>query len=120
MQYGRMSSHENEEARSRFIAAVRYLTVMPQCILTLRHLIQIFSEIVCLFGCTIVNKPEGLLDFDLTKKGRIEYYFYALDSISIVFIEVKKEMVAGRARLDVIAQVLAECAGMSKASYHES
>ncbi|KAI9760483.1 MAG: hypothetical protein M1840_002411 [Geoglossum simile] len=91
IQYGRMVSHENEEARSRFIAAI-------------------FAEIVCLFGCTVINKPERLLDSDVTKKGRIEHHFYALNSISIVFIEVKKEMFAGTAQLDVVAQVLAECA----------
>ena len=36
-----------------------------------------------------------------------------MDSVSIVFIEVKKTLVSGKGRLDVIAQVLAECAGMS-------
>jgi hypothetical protein len=60
------------------------------------------------------------MESDITRKGRIEHHFYALDSISIVFLKVKKDMVAGKARLDVIAQVLAECAGMSKAPYRES
>ena len=36
-----------------------------------------------------------------------------MSSVSIVFIEVKKSWALGRARLDVIAQVLAESAGMS-------
>ena len=36
-----------------------------------------------------------------------------MNSVSIVFIEVKKTYVMGKGRLDVIAQVLAECAGMS-------
>src|ERR1700722_9206121 len=36
-----------------------------------------------------------------------------MNSVSIVFIEVKKTYVMGNGRLDVIAQVLAECAGMS-------
>ncbi|OLE53259.1 MAG: hypothetical protein AUG51_14050 [Acidobacteria bacterium 13_1_20CM_3_53_8] len=36
-----------------------------------------------------------------------------MSSVSIVFIEVKKSWVLGRAKLDVIAQVLAESAGMS-------
>ena len=36
-----------------------------------------------------------------------------MNSVSIVFIEVKKTYAMGRGRLDVIAQVLAECAGMS-------
>jgi hypothetical protein len=36
-----------------------------------------------------------------------------MNSVSIVFIEVKKIYVMGEGRLDVIAQVLTECAGMS-------
>ena len=66
-----------------------------------------------LFGSAIVNKPEGLLEAEFTKKGRVEHHFYAMDSISIVFIEVKKTYAIGSARLDVVAQILAESAGMS-------
>jgi hypothetical protein len=91
LQYGRMASHDNEEARSRFIASF-------------------FPQIVCLFGSAVVNKPEGILDAEFTKRGRIEHHFYALNSVSIVFIEVKKTYVFGKGRLDMIAQVLAECA----------
>ena len=72
--------------------------------------LQIFSEIVCLFGSAVINQPEGLLEAEFTKMGRIEHHFYAMNSISIVFIEVKKELVIGRGRLDVVAQILA---GMS-------
>ena len=68
---------------------------------------------MCLFGSAVVNKPEGLLDAEFTKKGRIEHHFYAMSSISIVFIEVKKTYTLGSGRLDVIAQILAESAGMS-------
>jgi hypothetical protein len=68
---------------------------------------------VSLFGCAIINNPEGLLEAEFTKKGRIEYHFCSMNSVSIVFIEVKKTYVMGKGRLDVIAQVLAECAGMS-------
>src|SRR5437667_3015608 len=75
---------------------------------------QFFSEIVCLFGSTVIKKPEGLLDSEFTKKGRIEHHFYAMSSVSIVFFEVKKTYTLGVGRLDVIAQVLAECAGMSE------
>jgi hypothetical protein len=91
LQYGRMAYHDNEEARSRFIASF-------------------FSKIVGLFGSAVVNKPEALLDSEFTKRGRIEHHFYALRSVSIVFIEVKKPYVEGKGRLDIIAQVLAECA----------
>ena len=65
-----------------------------------------------LFGSAITNKPEGLLDAQFTKRGRIEHHFYAMDTVSIVFIEVKKLYVLGRSRLDVIAQALAESLGM--------
>jgi hypothetical protein len=53
------------------------------------------------------------LEAEYTKRGRIEHHFYAMNSVSIVFIEVKKAYNMGRARLDVIAQILAESAGMS-------
>src|SRR5271168_588680 len=75
--------------------------------------LQFFSKVVSLFGCAIINNPEGLLDAEFTKKGRIEYHFCSMNSVNIVFIEVKKTYVMGKGRLDVIAQVLAECAGMS-------
>ena len=65
-----------------------------------------------LFGSAITNKPEGLLDAQFTKRGRIEHHFYAMDTVSIVFIEVKKLYVLGRSRLDVIAQALAESLSM--------
>jgi hypothetical protein len=68
---------------------------------------------VYLFGSAIVNKPEGLLEAEFTKKGRIEHHFYAMNSISIVFIEVEKAYAMGSGRLDVVAQILAESAGMS-------
>jgi hypothetical protein len=35
-----------------------------------------------------------------------------MNSVSIVFIEVKKAQVLGKGRLDVVAQVLAESIGM--------
>ena len=65
-----------------------------------------------LFGSAVTNKPAGLLDAEFTKKGRIEHHFYAMDTVSVVFIEVKKAYVTGRRRLDVIAQALAESLGM--------
>ena len=68
---------------------------------------------MCLFRSAIINTPEGLLDSEFTRKGRIEHHFYAMDSISIIFIEIKKTYISGRGRLDLIAQVLVEAAGMS-------
>lgn len=68
---------------------------------------------MCLFGSAVINQPEGLLEAEYTKKGRIEHHFYAINSISIIFIEVKKTYAMGDERLDVIAQILAESAGIS-------
>jgi hypothetical protein len=110
LQYGRMEHHSNEETRSRYITSVSRTKFPIRSNLT--HL-QLFSEVVALFRCAIVNNPEGLLDTEFTKKGRIEHHFCAVNSVSIVFIEVKKTYVMGEGRLDIIAQVLAECAGMS-------
>jgi len=73
---------------------------------------------VCQFESALVNKPEGLLDSEFTKKGRIEHHFYAIGSISVIFIEIKKTYTVGRGRLDVIAQVLAESAGMFELPSH--
>jgi hypothetical protein len=109
LQYGRMQYHSNEETRSRYITSVSRTKFPIRSNLT--HL-QLFSEVVSLFGCAIINKPEGLLDAEFTKKGRIEYHFCSMNSVSIVFIEVEKAYVFGNGRLDIIAQVLAESAGM--------
>jgi hypothetical protein len=68
---------------------------------------------VCQFGSAVINKPEGLLEAEFTKKGRIGHHFYAMNSISIIFIEVKKTYAMGSGRLDIVAQILAESAGMS-------
>ena len=66
---------------------------------------------MCLFGSAIINKPEGLLDAEFTERGKIVHHFCSLSSVSIVFIEVQKNLVSGRGKLHVIAQVLAESAG---------
>ncbi|KAI9764421.1 MAG: hypothetical protein M1840_008444 [Geoglossum simile] len=97
LQYGRMDSHDNEEARSRFIASF-------------------YSKIICLFGSAMVNKSEGLLDSEFTKWGKIKHHFYAMNSISIMLFEVKKVMAVGKGKLDVIVQLLAECAACDYAN----
>ncbi len=48
----------------------------------------------------------------MTKKGRIEYQFKTYGGITIVFIEIKKELGNLTERLGFIAQVIAECDGM--------
>jgi hypothetical protein len=112
LQYGRMEYHSNEATWSRYIASVSRIKFLIRSNFNLTHL-QLFSEVVSLFGCAIINNPEGLLEAEFTKKGRIEHHFCCMNLVSIVFIEVKKTYVFGKGRLDVIAQVLAECAGMS-------
>ena len=73
-------------------------------ILTRKH--KLFSEIICQFGNVLVNRPETLLDSEFT---RIEHLFYAADAVSIVF---KLDLSTGKNRLDVLGQILAQCAGM--------
>jgi hypothetical protein len=80
------------------------------------HSFLVFRD-VCLFGIAVVNQPEGLLDARFTKKGKIKHHFYAMNSISIVFIEVEMFLfVGGKQRLDVLEQVLAECAACDYAN----
>jgi hypothetical protein len=66
-------------------------------------------RVVCPFQNTIINKPGGLLEREFTRKGRIEHHFIVVESISIVFIEVKKILAIRKAGLDMKAP---ECAGM--------
>jgi hypothetical protein len=40
--------------------------------------------------------------------GRTEHHFYAMRSVSIIFIEVKKVYAVGKDKLNMVAQVLAE------------
>ncbi|OJD11012.1 hypothetical protein AJ78_08130 [Emergomyces pasteurianus Ep9510] len=96
-QYGPLEDHDNEETRSRFFAAL-------------------FNKIVCLFNSAVINKPEGILDSEVTKRGRIEHHFLALKSVSIVFIEVKRELATGKHRMDMTAQVLAGCSACDYAN----
>ncbi|PGH12100.1 hypothetical protein AJ79_04499 [Helicocarpus griseus UAMH5409] len=88
MQYGPIECHENEEARSRL-----------SCRRSLNKIIELFST-------AVTNKPEGLLESEVTQKGRIEHHFVALHSISVVFIEVKQVLTVGRELLDAKAQFL--------------
>jgi hypothetical protein len=67
---------------------------------------------VYLFGGAVTIKLGGLLDAKFKKRGTIKQHFYAMDTISIVFLEIEKAFVAGRRKLDVMAQVLAELLSM--------
>ncbi|KAI9786810.1 MAG: hypothetical protein M1839_005041 [Geoglossum umbratile] len=89
-QYGVLSDHRNEEARSRFLSAY-------------------FNRIVDLFSGLVYNTPESLLEGRMTTKGRIEYQFSIYGGITILFIEVKLEIGGATERLNCYAQVIAEC-----------
>lgn len=47
----------------------------------------------------------------MTERGRIEHQFLVYGAVVVLFIEVKKELLTGKAKLDQVAQVLAEADG---------
>lgn len=55
---------------------------------------ELFARIVARFGSSVMNKPEGLLESNVTRKGRIEHHFTTFDSVSIVFVEIKRPWTA--------------------------
>lgn len=61
----------------------------------------------------MTNRPEQLLDGEVTGRGRIEHQFLTFGAIVVLFIEVKKDLLSGEKRLDQLAQVLAEADGLS-------
>ena len=64
-----------------------------------------------LFSGLLFNTPEALLDGAMTNKCHIEYQFKTCGGITVVFIEVKRELGNLLERLDFIAQIIAECDG---------
>jgi hypothetical protein len=65
------------------------------------------------FGFSFRNLPELIIEGRMTTKGRIEYYFKAFGSVSIVFVEVTLKVGDLEERLNAIAQVIAESDGES-------
>lgn len=49
----------------------------------------------------------------MTTKGKVAYYFRAIHSVAILFVEFKYTTGGASERLDAIAQVIAECGGES-------
>lgn len=64
-----------------------------------------------------MNRPEELLEGEVTDRGRIEHQFIAFGSAVVLFIEVKRDLLGGKARVDQITQVLAEADGESRPQY---
>jgi len=93
IQYGNLTEHDNEKARSRFLAAL-------------------FGPIICLFKTYITKNPVQLL-YGITSKGQIEHQYVALGSIIVVFVQVKKEMASGKNLNGQIAQVMARTSSFS-------
>ena len=52
--YGRLTNHNNEEARSRYLASL-------------------FPPLLSVFGGAIVNKPQELMEGEFTGSGKIEH-----------------------------------------------
>ncbi|KAL4906150.1 hypothetical protein BDW74DRAFT_139189 [Aspergillus multicolor] len=76
-----------------------------------RHALSTCPLMMGLFGCAIVDKPGGVLKSKFfSKHGRIEHHFISVGLVNVVYIQVKRELCSGKARLDVVAQILAECA----------
>lgn len=56
----------------------------------------------------VTNLPEAILVAEVTERGRIEHQFLVYGAVVVLFIQVKKELLTGKAKLDQVAQVLAE------------
>ena len=59
------------------------------------------------------NSPELIAEGRITTKGRIEYYFKAFGSVSIVFVEIKLKIGDLEERLGAIGQAIAASDGES-------
>jgi hypothetical protein len=113
-QYGSLDMHLNEESRSRYIAAVCRYHSDPLLGTTLRSradLVNHFDRIVSLFWGVVINTPEVLLESGTSRAGRIEYQYWIIGGITVLFIEVKFHRGTIPERLNYYAQVIAEAIG---------
>lgn len=72
---------------------------------------QILSRVVHLFGQEVMDRPEDLLRRRVTDPGRFWHQFVAFGVTVVMFIQVRRDLLVGKARADQIAQVLAEADG---------
>ncbi|KAN0068796.1 hypothetical protein V8E54_012965, partial [Elaphomyces granulatus] len=100
MQYGHMGRHQNEEARSRFLSAIRLSSSFGR---------SADINTIVLFSGVLFNTPETLLEGRVT----MEYQFKTFGGITVIFIEVKLDIGSATERQNCIAQVIAECDGTS-------
>ena len=108
IQYGPPDVHETEETRSRFLSPV---SCEPKICVSRQHFPQVFNHLVPVFEFAFRNLSESILQDCLTEKGRVEYYFRAFGSISLLFVEFNLKTGTPKERLDAIGQVIAECDG---------
>ncbi|KAF9505804.1 hypothetical protein BS47DRAFT_1385816 [Hydnum rufescens UP504] len=92
IQYGPLSQHKTEEARSRFFSPV-------------------FNHLVKLFTFMLRNQPETMVEGRIDTRGRVEYFFKTFGAVAILCIETKLKIGNNDERLATIAQVIAECDG---------
>lgn len=88
-EYGPLRMHTNEETRSRYLATL-------------------FKVILSIFQGSIINRPEELLEGEVTGGGKIEHVFYAFLRTIILFFSVKRSLAIAHPD-KAIAQVIAEC-----------
>ena len=112
VQYGPMIEHQTEEARSRFLSPVSasQFSKLPT---NSKIYPEIFNRLISVFGFAFRNLPESTIEGRIITKDRVEYHFKAIDSIAVLFIEMKLKIGSGKERLDAIAQVIAECDGQA-------
>jgi hypothetical protein len=75
-----MDSHDNEEAMSMYLVPVRVCPYFFYTFGSKRNTV-IFENSLPVRRA-MVNKPEGLLDSEFTKRGRIRHHFYAMSSVT--------------------------------------
>ena len=72
-EYGPLTEHRNEEARSRYFASL-------------------FEVVLAIFHKTIVNRPAEIVEGQQAGNGKIEHVFYAFSNAVIIFVEEKFEL----------------------------
>jgi hypothetical protein len=110
VQYGPPAEHETQEATSQFVSPVSILSCFSDHQCTYMFHPQIFNHLIAIFGFAFKNRPVSIIEGHFTG---VEYYFTGLTicSLPILFMEVNLKTDYFTEKLDVIAQVMAECNG---------
>lgn len=111
LQHGGFPAHLTIEATFHFLSPVGVFQFSSHCKKLTLLALQIFNHLVPQFDSIFRNLPESIIESRITNKKRIEYYLRAFGSISVLVVEVRLQVLNDQARLDAIAQVIAECNG---------